>query len=361
LTGNAGRLNQANTTSPTITSFQAANQQLQALQSQSRALESQIINGSAERAQLVEQVKALYTGQKAFVDSVTKQNPIVGKSLQLELMPPFIPGESPSPSAQIHYVSSFLSEVDLSDPDFAYMPLPDKVQEFTSNLTRMGFESTEVAEHLTKLTNKLPKGSITEKNVLARMVYALEMARHSSYPVIVEKYLKVAPTDPRAPTLRQNAQALAEKARREAEANARFAPGKTPPEIALKNPNGKTVKLSDLKGKVVMIDFWASWCGPCRRENPNVVKLYKKYANKGFEILGVSLDKDKKRWVDAIKQDKLDWLHVSDLKAWQSAAAQTYGVSAIPATFLLDKDGKMIAKGLRGAALEQKLEEIFGA
>lgn len=132
------------------------------------------------------------------------------------------------------------------------------------------------------------------------------------------------------------------------------------PEINLKNPEGEYVKLSSLRGNYVLIDFWAAWCGPCRRENPNVVKLYEKYNSKGFEIYGVSLDRDRTSWLKAIEKDKLTWTQVSDLKFWQSEGARAYNVSAIPHTVLLDKEGKIIATNLRGSSLEKKLEELFG-
>ncbi|GAB3029387.1 redoxin domain-containing protein [Spirosoma pulveris] len=135
--------------------------------------------------------------------------------------------------------------------------------------------------------------------------------------------------------------------------------GAPAPEIALNDTTGTPVPLSSLRGKYVLIDFWASWCGPCRAENPNVVRMYNKFKDKGFAIYSVSLDQAKANWTKAIRNDNLTWTHVSDLKFWQSAAAQQYGVQAIPATFLLDKDGKIIAKNLRGDALEQKLEEIL--
>ncbi|MBW7869177.1 MAG: TlpA family protein disulfide reductase [Brumimicrobium sp.] len=137
-------------------------------------------------------------------------------------------------------------------------------------------------------------------------------------------------------------------------------PGNQAKEIALPNPQGDTLRLSDYKGKIVLIDFWASWCGPCRRENPNVVKLYQQYKDKGFEIFSVSLDKSRDAWIGAIQQDGLVWKgHVSDLAYWQSIAAKAYNVNSIPTTVLIDKDGKIIASNLRGEALAQKLHELL--
>lgn len=130
-------------------------------------------------------------------------------------------------------------------------------------------------------------------------------------------------------------------------------------DISLPDPNGNIVKLSSLKGKYVLLDFWAAWCKPCRGENPNLVLNYNKYHSKGFEIYGISLDKEKQSWVNAINADKLTWIHVSDLKYWNSAVAIQYKVEGIPANFLLDKEGKIIGKNLRGEELSIKLAEIF--
>lgn len=135
--------------------------------------------------------------------------------------------------------------------------------------------------------------------------------------------------------------------------------GEMAPDIDLPQPNGTNLKLSSLRGKVVLIDFWASWCGPCRAEFPNVKKVYSKYKDKGFEIYGVSLDKDKSSWVNSISSLGLDWKHVSDLKYWSCAPAKVYKVTGIPATVLIDKNGKVIAKNLRGEELEKKLAELF--
>ena len=132
------------------------------------------------------------------------------------------------------------------------------------------------------------------------------------------------------------------------------------PDISLPNPEGKILQLSSLKGKVVLIDFWASWCGPCRRENPNVVALYTKYKDKGFTVFSVSLDNDKEAWKRAIKSDGLVWpYHVSDLKEWSSPLVQLYKFEGIPFTVLLDKKGNIVEKNLRGKALELKLKELL--
>lgn len=142
--------------------------------------------------------------------------------------------------------------------------------------------------------------------------------------------------------------------------NSLIIPGLEAKDLKFSNPEGNEIALSSLRGKVVLIDFWASWCGPCRRENPNVVKLYHQYKDKGFTIYSVSLDQNMERWVQAIEQDKLEWpCHVSDLKGWRSEAAQIYGVSSIPFTVLIDQEGKIIQTHLRGQALEDKLAELF--
>lgn len=135
--------------------------------------------------------------------------------------------------------------------------------------------------------------------------------------------------------------------------------GAVAPVFSLADTSGNLITSSSVYGKVTLIDFWASWCGPCRRENPNVVAAYTKYHEKGFEILGVSLDKDANRWKKAIKDDALTWNHVSDLKGWETEAGALYGVNAIPFSVLVDANGKIIAKDLRGEELHIKLSELL--
>jgi thiol-disulfide isomerase/thioredoxin len=142
--------------------------------------------------------------------------------------------------------------------------------------------------------------------------------------------------------------------------------GNKAPELIGNGPNGETIKLSDTKGHVVLLDFWAGWCGPCRRENPNVVSAYNKYKDKkftngnGFVVFNVSLDRTADQWKAAIQQDKLNWpYHISDLQYWNSKFAAIYGVRSIPSNFLLDENGVILAKNLRGPALDAALEKYL--
>jgi thiol-disulfide isomerase/thioredoxin len=135
--------------------------------------------------------------------------------------------------------------------------------------------------------------------------------------------------------------------------------GSAAPDFTFDTPDGKKLSPSSFKGKYVLLDFWASWCGPCRAESPNMVNMYKKFHPKGLEILSVSLDDNRDKWLAAIQKDKLEWNHVSDLAGWQSAAVKLYNIIGIPQTYLLDKEGKIIAKGLRAEGLEAKLGEVI--
>ena len=138
--------------------------------------------------------------------------------------------------------------------------------------------------------------------------------------------------------------------------------GGVAPNFSASSPDGNQLALNDVLGKYTIIDFWASWCKPCRRENPNVVKVYEEYHDKGLNIISVSLDKagQKERWIKAIEADKMNWEHVSNLKGWNEPIAKMYNVRSIPATFLLDENGTIIAKNLRGAALGAKIATLLG-
>jgi len=180
------------------------------------------------------------------------------------------------------------------------------------------------------------------------------VAYSSDYPEIISLYNVLSPKIKASESAKKFAELLPKLKN--------VALGATAPEFAEADTAGKIVNLSSFRGKYVLIDFWASWCGPCRAENPNVVKAYNKYKNQKFTILGVSLDRPgaKDKWMAAIHKDGLTWNHVSDLKFWDSKEAGLYAVRGIPQNFLLDPDGKIIAKNLRGEDLNNKLEELFG-
>lgn len=196
---------------------------------------------------------------------------------------------------------------------------------------------------------------------LAPQQYILDPMTDIEYYKLVDSTLySLYPQSEPVMTLHKHVSDLKERKKIADYRNSYIGIGSTPPDITLPNPDGDTLRLSSLKGQIVLLDFWAAWCSPCRMENPNIVSNYKKFHNKGFEIFQVSLDRTKENWTAGIKDDQLgDWLHVSDLKYWQSSVVSLYNIEGIPASFLLDRDGKVIAKNLRGKALEEKLTEVF--
>ena len=192
-------------------------------------------------------------------------------------------------------------------------------------------------------------------------VYILNIEKDLDYYKRVDSSLyALYPESEPVKTLHSQMETLMANMDAEAAKSANTGIGALAPEIALPNPEGDTIRLSSTRGEYVLLDFWAAWCAPCRTENPNLVEAYEKYSDEGFEIYQVSLDQTREAWLDGISEDKIgDWIHVSDLKYWSSAVVPLYGINSIPANYLLDADGRIIATDLRGEALTQKLAEIF--
>ncbi len=190
--------------------------------------------------------------------------------------------------------------------------------------------------------------------------YVLDPEKDFKYFSMVDSSLGILyPESDAVQDLHRQVDELKQKKVVESMSAARLEAGSMAPEIALPSPDGDTILLSSLRGNYVLLDFWASWCPPCRKENPNLVKVYEKYHDKGFEIYQVSLDKTRDAWLMGIEDDDLQWIHVSDLKFWNSIVVPVYNIQGIPMSYLLDKRGRIIAQNLRGDMLEQELKQIF--
>jgi peroxiredoxin len=317
----------------------------------------QAMGQGLDLAGITQEMVALDKEKVALLDSLEKANPFMAKyagtRTYLSYQHYTQTAEQVTYSNEPEYFAKeYFRYTDLSDPLMNRIPfLHDNFKAYATTLASLGFQPEQKKAYGDGLLAQIPDSSSAQKLALLGLTAGFKGSDNASYVYFGDQYITQFPDD--------NPQIVGNMRKELASMRSRV-PGAAAPEISLPNPEGEVIKLSELQGKVVLIDFWASWCGPCRRENPNVVKVYDKYKDKGFEILGVSLDRSKDRWVKAIEQDGLEWLHVSDLKFWQSVAAKTYGVSSIPYTVLVDREGKIIASRLRGPSLEAKLAEIFG-
>lgn len=308
--------------------------------------------GQGDTESVVEEMARIDKEKLELLNSLKASQAFVSKVIALRTYLSF-PNNGEDFNNEVEYfANSYFKYASLEDPDYNRIPFVyDAFRSYTSTLTKIGLGEDMQQKFLNMHLDKMSKGSRGQKLALIGALAGAGEEAPAAFVAMASRYIEdFGESNPEyARTLTAQTKRLQSRI-----------PGAIAPEITLPNVDGDMVKLSDLRGKYVLIDFWASWCGPCRMENPNVVRVYEKYKDKGFEILGVSLDRSRQPWLNAIEKDGLGWHHVSDLKYFQTQAAMDYGVSAIPYTVLLDPEGKIVATRLRGASLEQKLSEIFG-
>ena len=331
----------------------------QAIQQNNQKIQQMQKQGQGQEAQQLQQQNAQLFGQQLeYVDKFVGRKGVIGKVAKVFQYEPYNPETHRMyADGKAYYIENFVASADFSDPQIGYIPVTaNKFQSYGQALLmqhRLDLEAFRQA--VDRYIKKAPEGSKLRKLLLyATLNAAANSKRHPNridlYVIYSKQFVEQFPDDP-----------FAAKVEGDVKKYGGTIVGSKAPDIAQTDPDGKTRKLSDVNAKLILVDFWASWCGPCRRENPRVVKLYDAYKDKGFDIFSVSLDKNKNKWLQAIEADGLKWPnHVSDLKGWQNGAAQQYGVTSIPSTLLIDSEGKIIAKNVRGPALEKKVADILG-
>lgn len=346
--------------SPTNQAYLNLNKRIEALNTKSDALRVTFRQARYARNQtdvhaVSEQLTAIEKEKEQLLDSLKAVNPILWRTASLRLTPEYTGNDQDKQgySGELEYYSNeFFAFANLNDPAYELSPeVSDAFQKYVLTISQLGGSTTTCKQLIETQLAKLTPGTKTYRRALSGVIDGLKTANHPDYVTYVKKYMD---------TYRSSDMGEIARLDYELKRNSTFTPGMEAPDLAGRTPEGPDFALSKLRGKYVLVDFWASWCGPCRRENPNVKAMYEKYKDKGFDILGVSLDRDEGAWKKAIEQDGLVWHHISDLKGWSSEHAKLYSVSSIPQTLLLDREGKIVQRNLRGEQLGEKLKEIFG-
>ncbi len=282
----------------------------------------------------------------------TEGNDFLASVMAANLYTSFVNSEKPYTNELMYFVNERFQYADFSQPVYVGNPwVFESYRDYTKTLVQAKVPSQMLEESLNTQLDLVYNYPAVHKLALGGVIATLKGANNPAAATFAKQYIKRYSTEePEAVApLKQTISQL------EAFADGAVAPAFTQMSIDSSGMIGP----EDYRGKILLIDFWASWCGPCRKENPNVVKMYNKHKAEGFDILGVSLDKQHSRWVGAVEKDNLQWKHVSDLRGWQNAVAQQYGVRSIPATVLLDREGRIVARNLRGPALEAKVAELL--
>ncbi len=305
----------------------------------------------AER--LVQQLAEVDARQLKYLEDLRQAQPFLAKVASLNFYPSYPNNKGDYPNEIAYYASEFFHYIDLEDQSYHRIaPLFEAFKNYAQTLASVGLNEKSVAATISQQLEKVDKTGMAHRYALGGTMVGLQAKNHPAFSGFAKQFIDLYGGDTDSDQI-AGLQAQLKQA-------ASFLTGAVAPDFTQRTPEGEEMSLSDFRGKVVLVDFWASWCGPCRRENPNVVRLYDKYKDQGFEVLGVSLDRTKDKWLKAIEKDNLGWSHVSDLKGWKNEVAKMYSVRSIPHTVLVDREGKIIARNLRGDGLERKLASIFG-
>ncbi len=340
--------------SPINTAYQSLKAEIAALKQEGYTLirQYQAQPDSAGKAAVVDKLWALDEKKLALLERAGQEHPLFEPIVRLNTYLSYHNNAEGYGNEIEYYASEYFGMVDFSKPVYGKLPwVYEGFREYATTLASIGLNAKRQQLYIDRALSDVKPGTPVHKLALSGIIAGLKQKSSGSFQYYAKQFIEAYKT--------QDVEAAASM-QAEIDRMAALQEGGQAPDFSQATPDGAAVSLSDFRGKVVLVDFWASWCGPCRRENPNVVKLYEKYRAEGFEILGVSLDRKKDRWLQAIEADGLTWTQVSDLKGWRNEVAQLYGVRSIPYTVLIDQEGRIIARRLRGDALERKLAELFG-
>lgn len=364
ITGNCSNLSSAIVTSPLNTEFINIYRQVQGIDGRFNK-EVNAIRNARGNATLIQKAEAemakIDADRKKLLNETTVKNAFLGNFVGLYTYYSYQNNKKTYSNEIEYFGNEYFGNVNLADPHFNRIPfLYDKVRQYTQTLASVGQPNQVQEAFSNRLLSQVVQGTKAHKAVLAGIMNGYVQGKNTVlFSKYGEQYLKLFGNQ--NPDIAQSLTQQLAQVKAEVEKAQSTAVGKIAPDFTQNQVDGTAMNLSDLRGKVVLVDFWASWCRPCRKANPEVVALYNKYKDQDFEIIGVSLDRNKGAWEKAIEVDKLTWYHVSDLKGWQNAVAQLYGVRSVPQTFLLDAEGRIIARNLKGPALEAAVKKALAA
>lgn len=300
----------------------------------------------------LERLKKHDKAKKQYLDSLRSANAFYGHIASLFITPSYeLAKKEKYGSEEEFYAKEFFQNADLKNAVFNEAPdMAEAFRRYATVVAAMNIPADAQRSLSEQMLASLTPDSKAYKFALAGLITGFQSANNPNYAHFAERYIREYKGRDRGEVRRLDQEMMRTRT---------STPGAEAPDLEGDTPEGGKLTLYSMRGKVVLVDFWASWCGPCIREMPTVKAAYDKYKDKGFDILGVSLDSQKANWVNKINELVMPWKHMSDLKGWQSEHAKIYSVTSIPQTILLDKDGRIIQRNLRGEALIAKLDEIF--